>query len=82
MKVILRNNFHGTEVMLNVRADYITPEQAKRAKRQLCGTSGCTCSSGLGVRGGIYDTDGRTYTAEQCQDGSWSLVRPQGQEED
>jgi len=50
--ITLTNNFHGTSA--NIRAaigDELTASQIKRAKRELCGIHGCTCSGPAGARG-------------------------------
>ena len=57
--VTLKNDFHETEVRLRCRVlDHgsevtIRPgaTQIARAKRVLCGISGCTCSDDTGCRG-------------------------------
>ena len=52
MKVTLFNDFHGTAVTLRSGADdRLSPGQVKRAKRELCGMSWCTCSDDAGCRG-------------------------------
>lgn len=59
MKVTIRNNFHNTEVTLeakNITLEktteyYLSPAQVDKAKRELCGLRGCTCSGVLGQRG-------------------------------
>jgi hypothetical protein len=59
-KITLTNNFHNTSVNLNCEVlshihnevvAYPNANQIKRAKRQLCGIKGCTCSGDSGVRG-------------------------------
>lgn len=50
-KITLRNDFHNTEVTLNVKNDTITAGQVKRSRKVLCGISGCTCGDDLGARG-------------------------------
>ena len=50
-KITLTNDFHNTEVTLNVKNGIITVGQVKRARRVLCGISGCTCGDDLGARG-------------------------------
>lgn len=65
MKITLTNDFHGTSVTLNadvrshvhnVSTAYLTENQVRKAKRELCGTAGCSCSgtvhSAPGTRGG------------------------------
>lgn len=62
-KITLTNSFHGTEVALIVRDGELSPRQIRRAKRELCGVRGCSCSDDLGIRGAqeveieIYWTD-------------------------
>ena len=50
--ITLRNDFHNTEVNLMVGpGEEISQTQQQRAKRVLCGGTGCACSNALGVRG-------------------------------
>ena len=58
--VILRNNFHNTSVTIrcpvflhihNEAKIYPSVSQIRRAKRELCGIDGCTCSGDAGTRG-------------------------------
>ena len=61
MKLTLTNDFHNTSITLNVKdvrshihnvaTAYPTKGQIKKAKRELCGIKGCTCSAGDGTRG-------------------------------
>ena len=51
MKIILKNDFHNSEVKLNVKNGVITKDQVKRSKTVLCGMLGCSCSDDLGMRG-------------------------------
>jgi hypothetical protein len=60
MRITLKNDFHNSAVSLNcevlshihnVATAYPTLGQIKRAKRELCGISGCTCSGDDGTRG-------------------------------
>ena len=46
MQVILSNDFHGTQVQVAVmgRLPYtLTPGQAAKVRRTLCGQKGCAC---------------------------------------
>jgi hypothetical protein len=51
----LTNDFHNTSVSLRVELTgfyaYLSPAQARRARRALCGVAGCTCGGTLGERG-------------------------------
>ena len=59
--ITITNNFHGTSVNLKANiGDELTESQVKRARKQLCGVSGCTCWGMLGNRG---KQDG--FTVEQ-----------------
>ncbi len=52
MYITLKNEFHNTECRL--RAAYgkpLSPTQIRRARRALCGVSGCVCGGNLGERG-------------------------------
>lgn len=60
MKITLTSDFHGTSVTLNadvrshvhnVSTAYLTENQVRKAKRELCGTAGCSCSGTVGTRG-------------------------------
>jgi len=51
MEITLKNDFHNTSVTLRLRGNYPTASQVKRAKKVLCGISGCTCSNVMGMRG-------------------------------
>ncbi len=49
--ITLKNNFHNTSVNLRVSGEKLSAPQVKRARRALCGISGCTCGNELGQRG-------------------------------
>ena len=53
-KITLQNDFHGTTVKLMAERQpgglFITHSQAQRARRELCGIKGCTCSGPTGQR--------------------------------
>jgi hypothetical protein len=51
MKITLTNDFHNTSVVLRSRDGRLTGGQRDRAKRILCGITGCTCSDEWGMRG-------------------------------
>ena len=52
MKITIRNNFHNTEVVVNVGpSNTITGATASRIQKKLCGVSGCKCGGVLGERG-------------------------------
>ena len=67
MKITLTNDFHNTEVALNVKNNLISAGQIRRANKELCGIDGCTCSDDLGTRG-PQDVD-----FEVCQDQNGKL---------
>lgn len=46
----LTNNFHESEIELKVGSNYISDRQIKRARKVLCGVSGCTCGGEMGER--------------------------------
>jgi hypothetical protein len=50
-KITLTNNFHNTSVNLIPYKGFLSAGQVKRAKRVLCGISGCCCGDDLGQRG-------------------------------
>lgn len=50
--ITLTNNYHDTTVRLHANiGDTLTVNQVKRARRVLCGLSGCSCGGNLGERG-------------------------------
>jgi len=60
MRITLKNDFHDREVQINAKAidgqdgSYtiiLTPRQAQRTKRILCGIETCACSNNAGTRG-------------------------------
>lgn len=52
MMTTLRNDFHGSEVTLRAGAGQeLSLSQILRARRTLCGITGCTCGGNLGERG-------------------------------
>lgn len=62
MRRILKNDFHNTEVNLNVKNWNLSANQIKRARKILCGIDGCTCGNVAGMRGSDnpdieFDTD-------------------------
>lgn len=50
-RITLSNDFHNTEITLHVKDNTISAGQVKKARRELCGISGCTCGNDLGMRG-------------------------------
>lgn len=71
MKITLSNDFHNAEVTLNVKDNRnISASQVKRAKRVLCGISGCTCSNDLGQRGDQDLPEGMEIITTMERDGS------------
>lgn len=50
-KMILKNDFHGTETTVLTKGGWINERQVARAEKALCGVSGCTCSGSTGMRG-------------------------------
>ena len=61
-RITLTNDFHNSEVTLNVKDSTISAGQVKKARRELCGISGCTCGNDLGMRGK------QAHEIEVCQD--------------
>lgn len=66
--ITLTNDFHNTVVNLIPKNDRLSLRQIKRAKKELCGIDGCTCSGSTGTRGDqdysvelIYDNKGLTH---------------------
>ena len=58
MRIVLKNDFHETEVKLNIRRNnVINPGQLKRAKKQLCGISTCQCGGYRGHQDFEYEED-------------------------
>jgi len=51
MKITLTNDYHNTEITLASKGDYLSAGQVVKARRTLCGVSGCTCGDDLGRRG-------------------------------
>ena len=50
--ITLYNDFHGSEVTLRANpGDELSLAQVRRARRELCGISGCLCGGNLGERG-------------------------------
>lgn len=50
--ITLNNNFHGTAVRIAAEpGQVLSLGQVARARRALCGISGCTCGNALGMRG-------------------------------
>jgi hypothetical protein len=56
-KITLSNDFHSTEITLQIKESggaaigTLSAGQVKKARRALCGISGCTCGDDLGRRG-------------------------------
>lgn len=69
MKITLSNDFHNSSVVLDVPAlsriwnetevQTITKRQAAKARRALCGISGCTCGGGAFGQRGRQVTNGK-----------------------
>lgn len=68
--MMLRNDFHNTQVQVNLRGShFLTPYQVRRAWKALCGITTCTCSGALGTRG-PQTLEGRRVLLTPCQDGT------------
>lgn len=68
--MLLRNDFHNTEVQVNLRGrTFLTPYQVRRAWKTLCGIRTCVCSGALGTRG-PQRLEGRRVVLTPCQDGT------------
>jgi len=68
--MILTNSLHRTSVQLNLRGQrVISPYQAKRARKVLCGIPTCNCGGILSERGPQY-LDGKLVEFEPRTDGS------------
>jgi hypothetical protein len=71
-KLTLKNDFHGTEVVLQIKLDAVkegvqlklSAGQAKKAQAALCGIADCTCSGHTGARGNSHDIDGQEVRLE------------------
>lgn len=65
-KLTLRNDFHLTEVTLNINLEEIkvgvtfklSPSQLKRSFRELCGMNDCGCGGVAGQRAKWHEIDG------------------------
>jgi hypothetical protein len=53
-QITFLNDFHYTDVTINIKGDTLTPSQIKRIKRILCGIKGCTCGT---IRGPQLSND-------------------------
>ena len=70
--ITLTNDFHNSSINIrcevlshihNVATAYPNASQIKRAKKALCGVSGCCCSRDDGTRG-KQDIDGKTLEVD------------------
>lgn len=60
MKIIIKNNFHNTEVTLITKQDgHANRRQLARVKQKLCGQSDCRCGWNE-----VTDTQGRKLETE------------------
>ena len=74
-KLTLKNDFHDTEVTLKITLAEIkegatfelSPNQVKRAHRELCGTGDCCCSGHTGARAPWHKIDGKEVQLELLQ---------------
>jgi len=67
MIITLKNNFHNTEVRVNVPNDgELSIGQAKRVRKMLCGSDSCTC----GVVRGPQDFPVDWVEINSCWEGS------------
>ena len=51
MRLVLKNDFHGTEAVVRINGNRLTVRQLNRLHEQLCGIEGCTCGGYAGERG-------------------------------
>lgn len=51
MKLVLKNDFHGTEISMSVKGNYLTRRQLDKIYAGLCGNKSCACGDYAGVRG-------------------------------
>lgn len=67
----LRNDFHNSTTTIRCEGKLIGDDeielqlskgQIRKAKSDLCGTDGCTCSNAAGMRGENRTDDGRRIT--------------------
>ena len=74
-RIILKNQFHGSEVALNAKKNkgtyYISKWQAARARRELCGISDCKCGDEVGQR---HMGNNNPYDVVPQLDGSCYLI--------
>lgn len=91
VEVRIVNSFHGTATTAKAQlcrhgVYRLTPAQAGRIRRHLCGVDGCTCGGALGERGGessgldqvaaVATPSGSScYSVDQREDGSVDLVQ-------
>jgi hypothetical protein len=68
--ITLTNEFHNSAVTLRPTGNRLSPGQVKRAKRELCGIDGCTCSDSAGTRGRVAGIEEIEFNA----DGSAVLI--------
>lgn len=63
-KLILRNDFHGTEAVVVVKDGIVFNPSLKRARAKLCGMSDCQCGGIRGVQDVVIDSrwfNGKEY---------------------
>jgi len=51
MKITLTNAFHQTAITLNLRSEFLSDGQLRKAKSALCPSKGCSCSGSAGYHG-------------------------------
>ena len=65
MKITIRNSFHNSSVDLNIKGNYITQGQVKRARKVLCGIKGCLCGDGFLSQRGPQDMPHVVFLPQQ-----------------
>jgi hypothetical protein len=51
MKITLKNDFHNTQVTLDMKSSVPTGYQVKKSQKTLCPVAGCICGDVMGMRG-------------------------------
>lgn len=74
MTITLTNDFHNTRISLKrSTAHRLSAWQVAKARKALCGISGCTCGGFAGHRGAQYLPDGTRVQLIESEDGGADL---------
>ena len=72
IRLKLKNDFHHTSCVVNIKGEIINAKQVKQIKYILCGLDNCYCAGELGTRGKQEWAD--TYNLQESCDSAGDTI--------